>query len=662
MENTSLYRPISMSLMPFIGVRLRSIQEIRKNHVTKIREATMKTRTPVRFPAGWLLLLSALLILSYRSGFAFDVNGDGREGLAETIHSLRVASGFSPAYSAMVYVGNTNQTAIENGAELLGAVANITDNSSSRPYLVFLEPGIYDLQSTSLLMKPYVYLQGAGRNTTIIISTVSDESWPPVNGTVVLVNNTSLRDLTVRNQAAGGQAMALLIAAGVTNGTVSRVNGEAIGAADQNIGIQINGVSGDISVELEDVIGLAENAATVNCGLRNYYHSILTLRGGSFIGRGGENAYGISNAADDTKLIADGVIAQAESGTYNYGLTNGEAEAMLSGGHFFAFGGTECRGIYSYGTDSWLEAAGITVRAENGSSITTAFENTREARLNGGLFTAAGDSSTTGAGARGIYNRRSTARLYATGVTALAKDAHTSNHGLNNDDHAQARLEGGSFIGQEGRSTSGIYNRSNDDVGGSETRLEAHGVTAIGRDGSISNYGLSSSYGAEAFLYGGSYSGRSDTAGSTGISNNYGAYLEADGITALGEGGGSYNQGLINASDDSVAIIRGGTLMGIGGTFETRGVFTWGSGSSVTASGVSIIAKDGVENYAFVIQSGMGTLSMSTLESVDYTVRNTYAGAGMNVNNSRLVGGDVYGTVTCLDITHNTTHYATTCP
>lgn len=44
---------------------------------------------------------------------AYDINGDGREGLAETIHSLQVSAGLSPSSSSIVSV-NPVGTPMEN--------------------------------------------------------------------------------------------------------------------------------------------------------------------------------------------------------------------------------------------------------------------------------------------------------------------------------------------------------------------------------------------------------------------------------------------------------------------------------------------------------------------------------------------------------------------
>ena len=59
-------------------------------------------------------------------------------------------------------------------------VGGIADPSASNPYLVKIEPGIYDLEADSLFMRPYVDIEGSGEGVTTITSSLGTGS-----GTVV---------------------------------------------------------------------------------------------------------------------------------------------------------------------------------------------------------------------------------------------------------------------------------------------------------------------------------------------------------------------------------------------------------------------------------------------------------------------------------------------
>jgi hypothetical protein len=425
------------------------------------------------------------------------------------------------------------------------------------------------------------------------------------------------------------------------------VSARAQGYATENYAVHVMGIgSGYINLTLQNVNALAENATDLNVGLRNYYHSTLTLRGGTFVARGGSSASGITNAADDTLLQAENVIALAENADYNYGLLNGEAVVSLLGGSFTARGGIETRAIHNYTPQSVLQAESVIALAEDGTN-NYGLENAQaKAILYGGSFTAR-----SGTDARAIYNRRDTAELQAIDVTALAQDAD-ANYGLYNADEATASLQSGAFTARGGTGANGIYNVD------ANTTLETHQVAALGEDSDTSNRGFYNSTNAEAVLHGGSFIARG---GGSGIQNYDGADLQAYDVFALGEGNTSYNHGLINTSD-ATAVLHGGSYIARQGTFEARGIFTWGAATTLQASGILALGEDGVENYGLVTQTDVTVdITQSTLEGSDYAVYRNATSGVITVSNSRLVDA-VFGSVTCTAVTAGTTFYQNTCP
>ena len=243
------------------------------------------------------------------------------------------------------------------------AIDSITDAAADNPYLVWVAPGVYEEQVT---MKPYVHLQGAGQEATVIISTASSGAFPP-QATLLLASDTSLRDLTVGNSGTGDYNAALLATAGMTRTLVADVMARARGNGVFNYATVL--IGSGVGVILQQVTALAENGSSDNYGLVNYSGAAATLRGGAFTGRGGANACGIQNADSDTTLDAESVTALAENGSSsNHGLFNvNSAEATVRGGSFTALG-------------------------ENGSSNNYGLYNydAAEATLRGGSFTARG--------------------------------------------------------------------------------------------------------------------------------------------------------------------------------------------------------------------------------------------------------------------------------
>jgi hypothetical protein len=265
-------------------------------------------------------------------------------------------------------------------ASIQAAIDSIGDAGASSPYLVWVAPGVY---SETVTMKPYVHLQGAGQEATVITSTASSASFPPAQATLVLTSETSLRDLTVGNSGAGGYHAALMATAGTTRTLVSGVTARAQGGGTINAAIVLTGTGvtlrdgfftgrgGDNAIgiynnasvlEAWSVTALAEGA-TQNRGLYNIGGALATLRGGSCTARGGSDARGIYNTA--ATLEATGVTVLGEGGTDNYGLYNNNgASATLNGGSFAGRGGTHTRGIFTYGSGTTLEAISITTLAE----------------------------------------------------------------------------------------------------------------------------------------------------------------------------------------------------------------------------------------------------------------------------------------------------------
>ncbi len=97
-----------------------------------------------------------------------------------------------------------------------------------------------------------------------------------------------------------------------------------------------DGSSLNTTLKARDVAALGENGSDDNYGLFSTGDSgdQVTLRGGSFTGRGGTSAFGISNN-DLATLEAESVAALGEDGSTSYGLrtsaTTNVTQSMLEG-------------------------------------------------------------------------------------------------------------------------------------------------------------------------------------------------------------------------------------------------------------------------------------------------------------------------------------------
>jgi len=107
----------------------------------------------------------------------------------------------------------------------IAAVNSITDASATNPYLVKVMPGIYDLGTTWLQMKEYVDIEGSGRDNTVIKSSKVNVDFDTCTyGTVMMANNSSLRNIKIVNTAPD-QGNANLAAAVVFNNVTAKAEG-----------------------------------------------------------------------------------------------------------------------------------------------------------------------------------------------------------------------------------------------------------------------------------------------------------------------------------------------------------------------------------------------------------------------------------------------------
>jgi hypothetical protein len=299
------------------------------------------------------------------------------------------------------------------------AIDSITDAVADNAYLVWVAPGLYEEQVT---MKPYIHLQGAGQEATIISSTVSSSDWPPAEATLLLTSTTSVRGLTLGHSGTGNRNIALMATAGTTRTLVADVTARALGSGTKHYGIFL--VGSGVGVELQQVTALAENGSDGNYGLVCYAGVSASLHGGSFTARGGADARGIGLADSSTMLDTKNVTVLGENSSgYNRGLFNENgAAAMLHGGSFTGRGGTDARGIHNIGSGTTLETESVIALAKSGSNNTygLANEDGAEAVLQGGSFTGRG-----GGNAIGIYNLSGT--LGAKHITALGENGSFNN-------------------------------------------------------------------------------------------------------------------------------------------------------------------------------------------------------------------------------------------
>jgi hypothetical protein len=225
------------------------------------------------------------------------------------------------------------------GSALIRAVATIAGNSASNPYLVKVEPGVYDVGDASVAMKEYVDVEGSGEDVTTITSTNSSGA-----GTVVGANHSELRYAMVTNTGSGQQSVALF--AESTSPRFTNVTAMSSGGSE-NYGVHLsNG-----SAVLKNVTAAATGGATA-IGLANFNGNI-TAANSSFTASdaaglvvGVLTTYGGSVKLQSSDLTAAGgsVAMGMRSYNGNHTLANVTVTASSSGESFGIYNGQKTSG------------------------------------------------------------------------------------------------------------------------------------------------------------------------------------------------------------------------------------------------------------------------------------------------------------------------------
>ncbi|HOP46152.1 MAG TPA: hypothetical protein PK874_00700 [Desulfobacteraceae bacterium] len=242
-------------------------------------------------------------------------------------------------YKRTVVVSPVPGNQLASGNALLAALNNISGQSATNTYLLKIEPGIYELSSTShLIMKEYVDIEGSGELNTIITRTGAGN----VDAHTLLgANNAELRFLTVRNTGDGwGWAIAIRVentaprlihvtaeAMGVGGGDIygiyclsgaspvmKDVTARATGGG-QNFGIWTYGCN----LVMDNVSGIA-NGITVSAGMR-IGNSNVTMIHCTSLATGGATSAGIFGTGSSQSTVnIDNCTISGSGGTNNYGI------------------------------------------------------------------------------------------------------------------------------------------------------------------------------------------------------------------------------------------------------------------------------------------------------------------------------------------------------
>lgn len=436
-----------------------------------------------------------------------------RQKVATAPYAIKAGRAYSATWASKVkwdgIVGKPDQVgggykyvvtvAKEGGdyASIYDAVESITDANAENRYLIHVAPGFY-VETQPIVLKPWITLQGAGQHATYIDSYEADK-------TIILRNNTSIHDLTVRNYYPGGNSYALYANHDEYEAKPVWLYDIRAYASAQNAQGDYNHYGiyayGDVELKLYDVHAYGEYGPTGNYGAWAGNGAKLYLYGGAYYGHWGENSYGIYSTGEGTELYGEYSKAWGRHAmAANYGYYNDSgARAWLDGGDYYgAYGegsGQYCYGIYN---NSWLNTQDANGYANGCPSFNYGlFNRYGNVVANGGEYRA-WVTNTGGAEQRcyGIYTGDKQGETYAEykgyGVRSWA-DSCYSNFGLYNYDGGQAWLERSTHYAEGTQQNYGAW------CGGPDSFCWSDNSHMWGRGGA-NNYGYYNASGSQSRL------------------------------------------------------------------------------------------------------------------------------------------------------------------
>lgn len=296
-------------------------------------------------------------------------------------------------------------SATDNGLALLDAVDPATLSAingaptGTKPYLIKLAPGSYDTGTSPVTLSSFVYLEGSGKGTSWVRSTVSSAT----SGTIVAANNSAIRHLSVQNYESSGTGIAIyadnvttlveqveVVIAGATvkaglvadngaeliannvrvrgfptggnlygvvayAGSTLKLNNsvvEVTGSSTENMAADIV----DSTAILHDVQLVVNNSNTSSgdaIGVRAYNNSTVRIQNARLDVKGGFNHYPLSVASTSTDVTVQHSDLLSGSGAvsdYFLRITGGSvkvATSRLAANYYLTSGGTvTCAYIY----------------------------------------------------------------------------------------------------------------------------------------------------------------------------------------------------------------------------------------------------------------------------------------------------------------------------
>lgn len=303
--------------------------------------------------------------------------------------------------------GDNSENPAAGGQALLNALAAITGAnpapSATNPYLLKLEPGIYNTGNQPLNLVPYVDLEGSGQDLTIINSTVDATALVPTEGAVVAASNSEVRSVKIVVNAPFSYGAALLVPVGITNFTVSQTTLQASGASGLNYALFNNGST------------VLEKNSTASATGNNFLNFAVDNHGGTLTVQ--DSTILVTSTGFSEALLSEGpttilnTAITATGGTNGYAINNAADPLIVRNSTLSASGASGDNVAINNGSGLTVEASTLT--ANGGTNVTTGIRNTGTAIVKSSNLVASG-----GTNDYGFYNYSGTAKIVFSELSA----------------------------------------------------------------------------------------------------------------------------------------------------------------------------------------------------------------------------------------------------
>lgn len=217
-------------------------------------------------------------------------------------------------------------SAIASGNALLSATSVISNAgpTATNPWLLKLEPGLYDLGSQGLALPSYVDLEGSGEGTTVISSTIQATSQdnPADKATVRTASSNEIRFVTIQNSGGGtNRRTSLGVPAGMTNVSLYKVTLKTSGG---NVAFGLYN-AGIVTINQATIqAGQAGNTA----GIENY--SSATIKDSTITASSTYFAYALDTLSGSTTMVEGSTLSASVSSSLGKSVGINDSSSLVS--------------------------------------------------------------------------------------------------------------------------------------------------------------------------------------------------------------------------------------------------------------------------------------------------------------------------------------------